>query len=201
MNYAKITFVCMLVGLLGLMFASGTLASESVAQKEISHIDYRTSVSQLWGFFTSTKKLAEIGEPAVPYLRIVLSRARGAHEKMKVIYPFEVKLSTENAIVAMLSMIDDQDEAVRNALISAFRGFDSAARAIAKPLVARHLVNPKQLARDMAVELLLAMDVSGEETAGLLFELVQIETGERQLYAIESLGRLGAEARVVVPEL
>ena len=200
MNYAKITFVCMLVGLLGLMFASGTLASESVAQEEISQLITELQSANYGVSLQAQKKLAEIGEPAVPYLRIVLSRARGAHEKMKVIYPLG-QIATENAIVAMLSMIDDQDEAVRNALISAFRGFDSAARAIAKPLVARHLVNPKQLARDMAVELLLAMDVSGEETAGLLFELVQIETGERQLYAIESLGRLGAEARVVVPEL
>lgn len=62
--------------------------------------------------------LAEIGDPTVPQLRILLNRSQDRMEKTKAIYVLG-RIGTEASIRAMLSAASDPDQNVRSAIVTA----------------------------------------------------------------------------------
>lgn len=196
----KVLLCLLLVGVLFVSsFSEGLYASE-VSQSEINALIVKLQSANFGEVIKAQQKLGEIGEPAVPLLRLLLRRSADHMEKQKVINVLG-SIGTESSISAMVEIIGDDNEYVRNAIVKAATGLNQESKESAVPLFAQHLISDKSLARDTAVRSIQGMEVSNADLAEILIDLAQAHTGAKQKLAFGEIGKLGPEASGVVPEL
>ncbi len=144
--------------------------------------------------------LAEIGDPTVPQLRILLNRSQDRMEKTKAIYVLG-RIGTEASIRAMLSAASDPDQNVRSAIVTAAKNLDPEQAKTAAPIFAEYLISDQAEARATAAQALQAMGTSKADLAEVLADAALSSSGRKRENALSEIGKLGPEAAHVVPRL
>lgn len=196
-SFKPVVLVLLIVLLLsGTVVAGETEVSAARISKLVGDLqsdNFRVSLK-------AQEELAEIGDPSVPMLRLYLNRTRDRWEKTKVVYVLG-KIGTEDAVKVMLQAAADDDELVRNAVVTAASNFNQTQGETAIPLFTDILVAEHELTRDTAARALQAIGVTNQELAQVLTDVVINNSGVKRTLALVELGKLGNDAKDVVPLL
>ncbi|HHT37565.1 MAG TPA: hypothetical protein GX019_10370 [Firmicutes bacterium] len=175
-------------------------AETGVSQADISKLIGEMRSQNFRESLAAQNTLIEIGEPAVPLLRVLLTQSRESWDRAKAVYVLG-KIGTEAAVKAMLTVINDSDAAVKSAIITAARNLSEEQVDYAAPLFVEHLLSSDSQARDTAMEALLAMGISEAQLAAELADAAVSNTGSKRKAALAELAKLGPGAKSAAPKL
>lgn len=195
----KNRIVILVIGML-LAAVTATAAHSEVSTQEIIELVNELRSDNYGISLRAQEQLAQIGDPAVPMLRLTLGQTRDRWDKTKIVYVLG-RIGSPDAVGVMLQAGADDDDLVRGAIVTAAGNLSEQQKKAAIPLFIEQLLSNRALVRDTAAKGLVEIGVSNQELAVVLAELAAQHSDTKRSLALAELGKIGSDAQSVVPQL